>query len=117
MSTRILCAVDLTHMDDARKLVAEAGRLATFDGAALSLVTVLPDYCMSFVGSFFKDGSGWVHDTGVDVAQFPQSKKIGSMLCAVKLIGSGLIDRDSDRTRCWISAIRTAVKHESFWIG
>ena len=57
MTKHILCAVDLTHMDDARAIVAEAGRLAAFEGAGLSLVTALPDYGMSFVGSFFKEGT------------------------------------------------------------
>ena len=57
MSEHILCAVDLTHADDARAHVAEAGRIAEREGATLSLVTVLPDYGTSFVGSFFKDGT------------------------------------------------------------
>ena len=54
MTEHILCAVDLlTHPDDAPALVAEAGRLATFEAAALSLGTVLPDSGSSFVESFF----------------------------------------------------------------
>lgn len=57
MSTHILCAVDLTHMDEAKALLREAAQQASKDDAALSLVTVLPDYGMSFVGSFFKDGT------------------------------------------------------------
>ncbi|MEM0947479.1 MAG: universal stress protein [Pseudomonadota bacterium] len=57
MSRHILCAVDLSHMDDARALVAEAGRIAGLEGSELSLVTVLPDYGSSFVGSFFKEGT------------------------------------------------------------
>ena len=57
MANRILAAVDLGQPEDATTLLAEAGRLAGLDGAALSLVTVLPDYGTSFVGSFFKDGT------------------------------------------------------------
>ena len=57
MNKHILCAVDLTHDEDARAILAEAGRLAKFDGAALSLVCVLPDYGSSWVGSFFKEGT------------------------------------------------------------
>lgn len=57
MSQHILCAIDLTHLDDARSLVAEAGRMAKRDDALLSVVTVLPDYGSSFVGSFFKEGT------------------------------------------------------------
>ena len=57
MTKHILCAVDLTHDTEARALLAEAGRLAKLDGADLSVVTVLPDYGSSFVGSFFKEGT------------------------------------------------------------
>lgn len=57
MVKRILAAVDLGQMDAAKSLIKQAGRLAGFEQAALSVVTVLPDYGMSFVGSFFKDGT------------------------------------------------------------
>jgi nucleotide-binding universal stress UspA family protein len=57
MTDHILCAVDLTHEADARHLLIEADRLATFYDATLSVVTVLPDYNSSWVGSFFKDGT------------------------------------------------------------
>ena len=57
MTDHILCAVDLTHADDARSLIAQAGRLAEFEKARLSVVTVLPDYGSSWVGTFFKEGT------------------------------------------------------------
>lgn len=57
MSTHLLCAIDLTHDADARALIAEAGRLAGLESAALSLATVIPDYGSSWVGSFFKEGT------------------------------------------------------------
>lgn len=57
MTQHILCAVDMTHSDDAQNLLIEADRLATFYDATLSVVTVLPDYNSSWVGSFFKDGT------------------------------------------------------------
>lgn len=57
MAKRILVAVDLTHEADAWSLIAEAGRIATLDGAHLSVATVLPDYGSSWVGTFFKDGA------------------------------------------------------------
>lgn len=57
MSRRFLCAVDLTHDADARAILSEAWRMAVLQGAALSVVTVLPDYGSSWVGSFFKDGA------------------------------------------------------------
>ena len=57
MTKHILLAVDLTHEKDTRALLAEAGRIADLEEATLSVVTVLPDYGSSFVGSFFKDGT------------------------------------------------------------
>lgn len=57
MTDHILCAVDLTHSDNAESLLIEADRLAGFYGATLSVVTVMPDYNSSWVGSFFKDGT------------------------------------------------------------
>ena len=57
MTKRILVAVDLTHLNEAEKLLREANRLAEFYGSELSVITVLPDYGMSFVGSFFKEGT------------------------------------------------------------
>ncbi|ABG33551.1 universal stress protein [Roseobacter denitrificans] len=60
MTDHILCSVDLTHEDEAAKLLTEAHKLAGFYGATLSVVTVLPDYGSSWVGSFFKEGA--MHD-------------------------------------------------------
>ena len=57
MTDHILCSVDLTHKDEAISLLQEAGRLGEFYGASLSVVTVVPDYGSSWVGSFFKDGT------------------------------------------------------------
>ncbi len=57
MSKHILCAIDLTHDQDARAILAEAGRMAKRDGATLSVVCVLPDYGSSWVGSFFRQGT------------------------------------------------------------
>jgi universal stress protein F len=54
---RILCAIDLSHEDEARKIIAEAEKLAGLYDAALSLMTVVHDYGSSWVGSFFKEGT------------------------------------------------------------
>lgn len=53
----ILCSVDLSDEGDAQKILIEADKLAGLYGAKLSVVTVLPDYGSSFVGSFFKEGT------------------------------------------------------------
>lgn len=57
MMRHILCAVDLTHDGDARAILVESGRLAVFYGAHMSVITVLPDYGSSWVGTFFKEGA------------------------------------------------------------
>ena len=57
MTKHILCAVDMAHLDTETHLLAEAAKLATFYGASLSVVTVVPDYGMSIVGSYFKEGT------------------------------------------------------------
>ncbi|MGX9352904.1 universal stress protein [Shimia sp. W99] len=58
MTNHVLCAIDLTHKRDAEeKLLLKAADLAKHYGATLSVVTVVPDYGMSIVGSYFKDGT------------------------------------------------------------
>lgn len=57
MTDHILCAVDLTHADEARSMIREASRFAALENAVLSVVTVIPDYGSSWVGSFFQDGT------------------------------------------------------------
>lgn len=53
----VLCAVDLSDESDAQKILREAEKLAGMYGATLSIVTVVPDYGSSWVGSFFKEGT------------------------------------------------------------
>ncbi len=53
----ILCAVDLSDESDAQKILGEADRLAGLYDAKLSVMTVVPDYGSSWVGSFFKEGT------------------------------------------------------------
>jgi len=53
----ILCAVDLSDESDAQKVLAEADKLAGLYSAKLTVVTVVPDYGSSWVGSFFKEGT------------------------------------------------------------
>ncbi len=57
MSKSVLVAVDITHPDDAARLIKRAASLAETDQAHLATVTVIPDYGMSIVGSFFKEGT------------------------------------------------------------
>jgi nucleotide-binding universal stress UspA family protein len=57
MTKHVLCAVDLSHLDTEVSLLKKAAELATFYKASLSVVTVVPDYGMTIVGSFFKEGT------------------------------------------------------------
>lgn len=53
----ILCAIDLSDASDAQKILGEAEKLAVLYKAKMSVVTVVPDYGSSWVGSFFKEGT------------------------------------------------------------
>jgi len=57
MTDHVLCAIDLTHATGEARVLKTAASLADTFGATLSVVTVIPDYGMSFVGSFFKEGT------------------------------------------------------------
>ncbi len=57
MTKHILCAIDLNHTDTEASLLKEAAALARFHNASLSVITVVPDYGMSVVGSFFPEGT------------------------------------------------------------
>lgn len=52
----ILCAVDVNRPKDEAKVLQRADRLARLEGAQLDVITVIPDYGMSVVGGFFKEG-------------------------------------------------------------
>jgi nucleotide-binding universal stress UspA family protein len=53
MTGPVLCAVDVSnpHRDD--NVLRAAARMAALDAAQLDVITVVPDYGMSVVGSFF----------------------------------------------------------------
>ena len=57
MSANILCAVDLSHDDLSTRLLHRAAQLAELDSATLNVITVLPDFGMSIVGSYFAAGA------------------------------------------------------------
>ncbi len=57
MTEHVLCAIDLTHLEAEKPLLRRAAELAGFYGASLSVVTVVPDYGMSIVGSYFQEGT------------------------------------------------------------
>jgi len=53
MSNIVLCAVDLGQSDKSENVLRKAGKLADLHGAHLSVITVIPDFGMSLVGTFF----------------------------------------------------------------
>lgn len=53
MSKSVLCAVDINRPKDEKHILEEAFRLAKMDNARLDVITVVPDYGMSVVGSYF----------------------------------------------------------------
>jgi universal stress protein F len=53
MSNITLCAVDLGQSDKSENVLREASKLADLHGAHLSVITVVPDFGMSMVGTFF----------------------------------------------------------------
>ncbi|CUH81878.1 Universal stress protein F [Tritonibacter multivorans] len=55
MTKTVLVAVDLAHREDQAALLKRAEQMADLDGATLAVVTVLPDFKMSMVSTFFSD--------------------------------------------------------------
>lgn len=53
MTNSILLAVDLNHESSWRKALPQAVALARADGAKLHVMTVIPNFGMSLVGSYF----------------------------------------------------------------
>ncbi len=53
MIKSVLCAADIGHGDDDMEVIRQASRMAEAEGAQLDVVTVVPDFGMSAVGSFF----------------------------------------------------------------
>jgi nucleotide-binding universal stress UspA family protein len=53
MYDNILLAIDLAHLDDEREAVETTVRYARDFGSKIHILTVVPDYGLSFVGGFF----------------------------------------------------------------
>lgn len=66
MIRSVLCAVDAGNPESDADVLRQAARLAELDGAQLDVVTVLPDYGESFVGTFFEPEH---HEQAVESAQ------------------------------------------------
>ncbi|MRU15799.1 universal stress protein [Roseovarius sp. A21] len=66
MTGPVLCAVDISnpHRDD--NVLKAAARQAALDAAQLDVITVVPDYGMSVVGTYFDQSH---HDKAVEEAR------------------------------------------------
>ena len=56
MTGPVLCAVDVSNPHRDEHVLRTAARLAALDEAQLDVITVVPDYGMSVVGSYFDQG-------------------------------------------------------------
>lgn len=108
MTQHVLCAIDLAHLESEGKLLHKAAELAKLWDATLSVVTVVPDYGMSIVGSYFKEGTmrtavedantqlhSFVSNTLPDFGQVQHLVEVGNayemILDAVKRSGADLV--------------------------
>lgn len=66
MKNSVLCAVDVSNGDDDISTIQAAARLAKLDDAQLDVISVVPDYGISQVGSFFSKDH---HDTMIAEAK------------------------------------------------
>ncbi len=57
MSKFILAAIDIAHAETVEHVLKKAASLSKLEDANLAVVTVVPDFGMSIVGSFFKEGT------------------------------------------------------------
>ena len=55
MNARILCAIDIADVEQNKLLLKRSRQLAELDHAELDVVTVVPGFGMSLVGSYFPE--------------------------------------------------------------
>lgn len=55
MSRPVLCAVDISNGDQDKNVLKQAARLAALDDAQLDVITVVPDFGMSVVSTYFNE--------------------------------------------------------------
>lgn len=79
MSDPVLCAVDISNEGRDAKVLERAAQLAALDGAQLDVITVVPDFGMSVVGSFFEKSH---HDKAVEEARKRLHELVASVLGA-----------------------------------
>lgn len=76
MSGIVLCALDVSQPEHEAAVLRRAAQLAELDDARLDVMTVVPDYGSSMVGSYF---SADFHEKVVDQA----SRSLGDLVVSV----------------------------------
>jgi len=66
MINTILCAIDISDPTEDKQVLERAAKMAALEGAQLDIVTVVPDFGLSLVGSFFDQGH---HDEALTKAK------------------------------------------------
>ena len=66
MSNPVLCAVDVSNENRDAGVLRKAAQLAAMENAQLDVITVVPDYGMTVVGTFFDKTH---HDQAVEEAR------------------------------------------------
>lgn len=66
MTKSVLCAVDINEPAMEKTVLKMAARLAEMEGAQLDVMTVVPDFGMSVVGTFFEERH---HEEALDKAK------------------------------------------------
>lgn len=54
MSGKMLVAIDISHLKDQEIVIKTAKKLAGLFGDSITVITVIPDFGMSIVGSYFE---------------------------------------------------------------
>lgn len=77
MSGIVLCALDVSQGDHDAPTLRRAAQIAELDDARLDVMTVVPDFGNSMVGSYFEPG---YHERAVEDAQHALSKLVADVL-------------------------------------
>ncbi len=79
MIESILCAIDISNPNEDNEVLEAGARLASLDDAQLDVITVVPDFGMSMVGTFFEEGH---HDKMIEEAKEKLNQKVTEVLGA-----------------------------------
>lgn len=79
MSKSVLCAIDISDGGEDNNVLKAAAQQAKLEDAQLDVVTVVPDFGMSMVGSFFKDNH---HDEMMEEAKKQLNEQVTKTLGA-----------------------------------